>query len=135
MVRILGIESSCDETAAAVVEDGERVLSSVVASQMSTHGRYGGVVRPWDVPPEERDLLAAKNRLDEWAKATRSSVLLWLGHGKTTGAQARLLIRRSADADELIPPATLTDKLVDLLKRREQNFWVAVVVEACSVCW
>src|SRR5687767_15839738 len=43
-VRILGIESSCDETAAAVVEDGERVLSSVVASQMDTHGKYGGVV-------------------------------------------------------------------------------------------
>src|ERR1019366_6719908 len=43
-VRILAIESSCDETAAAVVEDGERVLSSVVASQMSTHGKYGGVV-------------------------------------------------------------------------------------------
>jgi N6-L-threonylcarbamoyladenine synthase len=43
-VRILGIESSCDETAAAVVEDGDRVLSSVVASQMSTHGKYGGVV-------------------------------------------------------------------------------------------
>lgn len=44
MARILGIESSCDETAAAVVEDGERVLSSVVASQMSTHMRFGGVV-------------------------------------------------------------------------------------------
>src|SRR5947209_10880975 len=43
-VRILGIESSCDETASAVVEDGERVLSSVVASQLDTHGRYGGVV-------------------------------------------------------------------------------------------
>jgi N6-L-threonylcarbamoyladenine synthase len=43
-VRILGIESSCDETAAAVVENGETVLSSVVASQMSTHGKYGGVV-------------------------------------------------------------------------------------------
>jgi N6-L-threonylcarbamoyladenine synthase len=43
-VRILGIESSCDETAAAVVEDGEAVLSSVVASQMITHGKYGGVV-------------------------------------------------------------------------------------------
>jgi N6-L-threonylcarbamoyladenine synthase len=43
-VRILGIESSCDETAAAVVEDGERVLSGVVASQMSMHGKYGGVV-------------------------------------------------------------------------------------------
>ena len=95
-------------------------------------GRYGGVLHPWDVPPEERDLLAAKSRLDEWAKATRSSVLLWLGHGKTTSGQARLLVPRSADADELIPPATLTDKLVDLLKRREQNFWVMVVVEACS---
>ena len=41
---ILGIESSCDETAAAVVERGGRTLSSVVASQISTHARYGGVV-------------------------------------------------------------------------------------------
>jgi N6-L-threonylcarbamoyladenine synthase len=43
-VRILGIESSCDETAAAVVEDGLTVLSSAVASQLLTHGKYGGVV-------------------------------------------------------------------------------------------
>lgn len=43
-MRILGIESSCDETAAAVVADSETVLASVVASQMSTHGKYGGVV-------------------------------------------------------------------------------------------
>ncbi len=41
---ILGIESSCDETAAAVVERGARTLSSVVASQIATHARYGGVV-------------------------------------------------------------------------------------------
>lgn len=41
---ILGIESSCDETAAAVVEDGSTILSSVVASQMAMHARYGGVV-------------------------------------------------------------------------------------------
>jgi N6-L-threonylcarbamoyladenine synthase len=40
----LAIESSCDETAAAVVENGSRILSSVVASQMETHSRYGGVV-------------------------------------------------------------------------------------------
>src|ERR1700739_1702068 len=39
---ILGIESSCDETAAAVVERGARTLSSVVASQINTHARYGG---------------------------------------------------------------------------------------------
>lgn len=43
-MRILGIESSCDETAAAVVEDGTAILSTVVASQLATHGKYGGVV-------------------------------------------------------------------------------------------
>src|SRR5437899_1472593 len=42
--RILGIESSCDETAAAVVADGREILSSVVASQVSVHRKYGGVV-------------------------------------------------------------------------------------------
>ena len=41
---ILGIETSCDETAAAVLEEGGRILSSVVASQLETHGKYGGVV-------------------------------------------------------------------------------------------
>jgi N6-L-threonylcarbamoyladenine synthase len=41
---ILAIESSCDETAAAVVQRGSRTLSSVVASQIATHARYGGVV-------------------------------------------------------------------------------------------
>jgi N6-L-threonylcarbamoyladenine synthase len=43
-MRILGIESSCDETAAAVIEDNSRILSSVVASQLATHAKYGGVV-------------------------------------------------------------------------------------------
>src|SRR5579863_7216481 len=41
---VLGIESSCDETAAAVVADGERIRSSVVASQVLMHEKYGGVV-------------------------------------------------------------------------------------------
>src|SRR6266581_2897086 len=43
-LKILGIESSCDETAAAVVADGREILSSVVASQIDIHGKYGGVV-------------------------------------------------------------------------------------------
>ncbi|MGC9359034.1 MAG: tRNA (adenosine(37)-N6)-threonylcarbamoyltransferase complex transferase subunit TsaD, partial [Anaerolineae bacterium] len=43
MILILGIESSCDETAAAVVENGRRVVSNVVASQAELHRRYGGV--------------------------------------------------------------------------------------------
>ena len=41
---VLGIETSCDETAAAVVDGGRKVLSSVVASQDAIHGPYGGVV-------------------------------------------------------------------------------------------
>ena len=43
MTRILGIETSCDETAAAVVEDGRKILSNVVASQIDLHRQYGGV--------------------------------------------------------------------------------------------
>ena len=43
-MKILSIESSCDETAAALVEDGRKVLSSVVYSQIAEHRRYGGVV-------------------------------------------------------------------------------------------
>jgi N6-L-threonylcarbamoyladenine synthase len=44
MVRVLAIETSCDETAAAVVDDGRLVRSSVVASQADLHARFGGVV-------------------------------------------------------------------------------------------
>jgi N6-L-threonylcarbamoyladenine synthase len=43
-MRLLGIESSCDETAVAVVEDGRTILSNVVASQVDIHARYGGIV-------------------------------------------------------------------------------------------
>ena len=43
-MKILAIESSCDETAAAVVEDGRKVLSSIIASQVDAHIVYGGVV-------------------------------------------------------------------------------------------
>ncbi|MEI8000389.1 MAG: tRNA (adenosine(37)-N6)-threonylcarbamoyltransferase complex transferase subunit TsaD [Actinomycetes bacterium] len=63
---ILGIETSCDETAAAVVEDGRIVRSSVVSSQVDLHARYGGVV-PEEasrahvdlIVPVVRDALAA----------------------------------------------------------------------------
>ena len=43
-MRILAIETSCDETAAAVVEDGAGILSNIVASQVDIHARYGGIV-------------------------------------------------------------------------------------------
>ena len=43
-MRILGIESSCDETAAAVVQDGRQVLSNEIATSLEEHKLYGGVV-------------------------------------------------------------------------------------------
>ena len=53
----LGIESSCDETAAAVIEDGRTILSNIIASQVKTHAPFGGVV------PE----LASREHLDRIA--------------------------------------------------------------------
>src|SRR4030081_93673 len=44
MTRILGIETSCDETAVAIVRDGTHVESNVIASQTELHARYGGVM-------------------------------------------------------------------------------------------
>jgi N6-L-threonylcarbamoyladenine synthase len=43
-MKLLGIETSCDETAAAVVEDGSKILSNEIASQVDIHARYGGIV-------------------------------------------------------------------------------------------
>src|SRR6201997_3826164 len=63
-VRILGIESSCDETAAAVVADGREILSSVVASQIDIHRKYGGVV------PE----LASRDHLRQSVPAVREAM-------------------------------------------------------------
>src|SRR5258708_33078409 len=63
-VRILGIESSCDETAAAVVADGREILSSVVASQIDVHRKYGGVV------PE----LASREHLRQIVPAVRETM-------------------------------------------------------------
>ena len=44
MAKILAIETSCDETAAAVVEDGRNVLSNIIFSQADMHAKFGGVV-------------------------------------------------------------------------------------------
>jgi N6-L-threonylcarbamoyladenine synthase len=63
--RILGIESSCDETAAAVVVDGRDILSSVVSSQLDIHRKYGGVV------PE----LASREHLRQIVPVVREALL------------------------------------------------------------
>jgi N6-L-threonylcarbamoyladenine synthase len=60
----LGIESSCDETSAAVIEDGRSIRSNVIASQIKTHAPFGGVV------PE----LASREHLDRIAPVTREAL-------------------------------------------------------------
>ena len=72
MAYILGIESSCDETAAAVVRSGEQVISNIVASQIATHQPYGGVVPELAsrehlraIVPVVRQALAEANRTYE----------------------------------------------------------------------
>ena len=68
-MKILSIESSCDETAAAVVEDGRKVLSSVVASQIPEHIKYGGVV------PEIASRAHAENIVPVVTSAMRKACL------------------------------------------------------------
>lgn len=62
-MKILGIESSCDETAASVVEDGKKILSNVVSTQIEEHKKYGGVV------PEIASRRHCENILDVVKKA------------------------------------------------------------------
>jgi N6-L-threonylcarbamoyladenine synthase len=64
MTLILALESSCDETAAALVEDGRRVLANVIASQIDVHRLYGGVV------PE----LASRHHLQAILPVTRAAL-------------------------------------------------------------
>ena len=63
-MKVLGIETSCDETAAAVVVDGRRLLADVVASQAALHARYGGVV------PE----VASRQHLEAIAAVVRAAL-------------------------------------------------------------
>ncbi|MBR1811109.1 MAG: tRNA (adenosine(37)-N6)-threonylcarbamoyltransferase complex transferase subunit TsaD [Clostridia bacterium] len=63
-MKILGIESSCDDTAAAIVEDGRTLLSSVVSSQIQEHQKYGGVV------PE----IASRRHIENIAAVVRAAM-------------------------------------------------------------
>lgn len=63
-IKVLGIETSCDETAVGVVEDGRRLRSNVIASQVELHARYGGVV------PE----LASRQHIRDMAPALEKSL-------------------------------------------------------------
>src|SRR5437763_1980306 len=71
---ILGIESSCDETAAALVRSGEQILSNVVFSQIATHQPYGGVVPELASREHLRNIVPVVRRALEDAKRTYADV-------------------------------------------------------------
>jgi N6-L-threonylcarbamoyladenine synthase len=83
-MKIFGIETSCDETAAAVVEDGAKIISNVVASQVDIHARYGGIVPEVAsrqhlltiIPIIQQAITEAKTRLEEL-----SAVAVTIGPG------------------------------------------------------
>ena len=60
----LGIESSCDETAVAVIEDGRKILSNIVDTQIPIHEKYGGVV------PE----IASRNHIEAISRVTKKAL-------------------------------------------------------------
>ena len=73
---ILGIESSCDETAAAVVRSGEQMISNVVASQIAAHQPYGGVVPELASREHLRAIVpVVRQALEEAGKTLKRSML------------------------------------------------------------
>lgn len=92
-MRILAIESSCDETAAAVVEDGRHVLSNIIASQLRVHGPYQGVV------PE----LASRSHIEFILPVVREALAL----AQTTIAQRQA--SETAPAPNSGPLPSITD--------------------------
>lgn len=73
-ITILGIETSCDETAVAVVRDGKEILSSVVASQAKLHEKYGGVVPEIASRAHLENILPVMREAIEKAGVTRDSI-------------------------------------------------------------
>ncbi len=73
-MKILGIESSCDETAVAVVEDGRRILSDAIASQVDLHAPYGGVVPEIASRKHIEAIAALAEQALERARCTRREI-------------------------------------------------------------
>jgi len=79
---ILGIETSCDETAAAIVEDGKKIISNIVASQISIHQKYGGVVPEIASRKHMEDIIPVIDKaLDESGKKITDLSAIAVTHG------------------------------------------------------
>ena len=81
-MRILAIESSCDDTGAAVVEDGRKILSNVLNSQVEEHKKYGGVVPEIasQTPYRKRLCAVVRGALEQARASVRRSWMASLSH-------------------------------------------------------
>jgi N6-L-threonylcarbamoyladenine synthase len=131
-MRILGIETSCDETAAAVVENGTVVLSSVIASQIALHQITGGVVP--EVAAREHVLKiipvikAALSPSDGGAKALLSNILNMAGKSAKAGASARAQIASARPAAPGAPAASLMQSIDAIAVTRGPGLLSSLVI-------
>ncbi|WP_172885622.1 AAA family ATPase [Jiangella sp. DSM 45060] len=94
---------------------------------------WGGDLRPWDVDALERDVGTALARLESWSQpaVSRSSLLLWIGHGSSNEDDVELHVPAGA-TDVGLEPAKLAKYVADEHRLRDEPDWVIVVVEACG---
>ena len=92
-MRVLGVETSCDETAAAIVEDGTKIISNVVASSVNIHAKYGGII------PENAAREQAKAIIPVISEAINRANSTWhVARGKNNATSYELLATSQIEA-------------------------------------
>ena len=93
---VLGIETSCDETSAAIVKDGRRVFSSVVSSQFDLHRSHGGVVPELaarlDDGQAQYGYVRVEYANDTESKRVKFALVIWIGENTKVMRKARVSI-------------------------------------------
>ncbi len=102
-MRILGIETSCDETACAVVEDGTRVLSSVIASSADMHAKTGGII------PEQ----AARRQVESIIPVIQQALEEALGNPKLEYRNSKQITNHKSQTPSKLPNHQINKSLVD----------------------
>ena len=136
--KILAIESSCDETAAAVIEDGRTVRSNIISSQIALHTLYGGVV------PEIASRKHIEKSIEAFAKYLNkyddSAKLYIMGDGDEKENLRKLAKDLSADKNIIFTGKLGHNKLIEILKKsiamlvytEKDNNMVSIVESICA---
>ena len=133
-MKILGIETSCDETSAAVVEDGTRILSNVIASQIDLHSKFGGVV-PEVASRRARGADSARRSRKRWTRRAARSLISTASARSTGPGLIGALIVGAAAAKTIAYGADLPLVAVHHLEAHiYANFLTGIEIEFPLVC-